>query len=109
MNKDTFQGKWQEIKGSIKEKWGKLTNDDITMINGRREELLGSLQKRYGYAKEKAEQELASFEKSCGCSHDKNMDAHSHDRNEGHSSHENMNDKGNLAKSGKHQHRSDES
>lgn len=67
MNKDTLEGKWHEIKGKIKTKWGKLTDDDIAQVNGKREELLGKIQKRYGYAKDKAEEELSSFEKSCGC------------------------------------------
>lgn len=66
MNKDLFQGKWHEVKGKVKEKWGKLTDDDIAQINGKREALLGKLQSQYGYAKDKAEQELSNFEKSCG-------------------------------------------
>lgn len=67
MNKEQFSGKWHEYKGKIKEKWGKLTDNDVTEINGKREALLGKLETRYGYAKEKAEKELANFEKSCGC------------------------------------------
>lgn len=70
MNKDTFEGKWHEIKGKLKTQWGKLTDDDLAQINGKREELLGRLQKRYGYVKEKAEEELKSFEKSCHCASD---------------------------------------
>jgi len=62
MNKEQFAGHWNEIKGKIKQQWGKLTDDDITRLNGKREELLGKLQQRYGYAKEKAEQELSSWE-----------------------------------------------
>lgn len=68
MNKDTIQGKWHELKGEVKTKWGKLTDNDLTQIDGKREKLLGYLQKHYGYAKEEAETELNSFEKSCGCS-----------------------------------------
>jgi uncharacterized protein YjbJ (UPF0337 family) len=71
MNKDTIEGKWHEVKGQVKTKWGKLTDDDLTQINGKREELAGRLQKHYGYAKDKAEEEIASFEKSCGCASDK--------------------------------------
>jgi len=67
MNKDLFEGKWHEMKGKIKEKWGKLTDDDLTTINGKKEALLGKLQTRYGYAKDKAEKELTDFEKSCKC------------------------------------------
>ncbi|MBA3721671.1 MAG: CsbD family protein [Parachlamydiaceae bacterium] len=73
MNKDQFEGKWHEVKGKVKEKWGKLTDNDLTEINGKKESFLGKLQARYGYAKDKAEKELADFEKSCGCdkSHEK--------------------------------------
>lgn len=64
MNKDLFEGKWHEIKGKVKEKWGKLTDNDLTEINGKTENLLGKLQKHYGYAKDKAEKEINDFEKS---------------------------------------------
>jgi uncharacterized protein YjbJ (UPF0337 family) len=64
MNKEQFQGQWNTIKGKIKEKWGKLTDQDLTRIDGKREQLLGELQKKYGLAKEKAEQELSKFESS---------------------------------------------
>jgi len=63
MNREQFQGQWNEIKGKVKEKWGKFTDDDLTQINGKREQLLGHLQKKYGYHKEKAEEELNAFEK----------------------------------------------
>jgi uncharacterized protein YjbJ (UPF0337 family) len=63
VNQDQFQGKWHEFKGKVKTQWGKITDDDLTEIDGRREELLGKLQSRYGYAKEKAEEELKNFEK----------------------------------------------
>lgn len=63
MNKDTLRGEWNLIKGKIKEKWGKLTDDDLTEINGKREQLLGKIQKKYGVVKEKAEQELTEWEK----------------------------------------------
>ncbi len=62
MNKDQIAGEWKSIKGKIKEKWGKLTDDEITQINGKREQLVGKLQSKYGYAKEKAEQEIKDFE-----------------------------------------------
>lgn len=58
-----LRGEWNLIKGKIKEKWGKLTDDDLTEINGKREQLLGKIQKKYGLAKEKAEQELTEWEK----------------------------------------------
>ena len=70
MNRDTFEGKWHELKGKLKSQWGKLTDDDLAQINGKREELLGRLQKRYGYVKERAEEELRSFERSFDHSRD---------------------------------------
>jgi uncharacterized protein YjbJ (UPF0337 family) len=68
MNKETLAGKWHEIKGQVKEKWGKLTDSDIAQINGKREVLLGKLESRYGLMKEKAEKELQDFERSFGIS-----------------------------------------
>lgn len=64
MNKDKVVGEWHKLKGQLKQKWGKLTDDDLTQINGKREELLGKLQKHYGFAKEKAEEEIRSFEEA---------------------------------------------
>ena len=61
MNEDILKGKWHEIRGSVKTKWGKLTDDDLTAISGQTEKLLGLLQTRYGYAKEKAEEEYKTF------------------------------------------------
>lgn len=63
-NKDTLQGKWKEIKGKVKQTWGKLTDDDLAQIDGRREQLVGKLQQRYGYAKERADEEIRRFEKT---------------------------------------------
>jgi uncharacterized protein YjbJ (UPF0337 family) len=57
MNWDQAEGKWKQVKGSLKEKWGKLTNDDLDLIAGRRDKLVGMLQERYGIAKEEAERE----------------------------------------------------
>lgn len=64
VNKDLFEGQWHEIKGKVKEKWGKLTDNDLTEINGKAENLLGKLQKHYGYEKDHAETQLKEFEKS---------------------------------------------
>ena len=57
MNEDILKGKWQEIKGKVKEKWGKLTDNDLGEIEGKGEKLLGLLQKKYGYIRDKAELE----------------------------------------------------
>jgi len=67
MNKDQFEGKWEQIKGQVKEKWGKFTNDDMTVIKGERDQMLGKLQERYGYTTEQAERELSTFMKDCSC------------------------------------------
>ena len=58
---DILQGKWLELKGQVKQKWGKLTDDDMTKLTGKQEELVGVLQQRYGYAKEKAETEINNW------------------------------------------------
>jgi uncharacterized protein YjbJ (UPF0337 family) len=61
MNKDIVQGHWHEIKGKLKAKWGKLTDDQITQMKGSHEELAGILQQTYGYQKEEAHKEIDSF------------------------------------------------
>lgn len=63
MNKDIFQGDFNFLKGKIKEQWGKLTEDDVMEVRGKREQLVAKLQKRYGLAKEKAEEQIAAWEK----------------------------------------------
>jgi uncharacterized protein YjbJ (UPF0337 family) len=57
MNEDILKGKWQEIKGRVKEKWGKLTDNDLGEIEGKGEKLLGLLQKKYGHIKDKTDLE----------------------------------------------------
>ena len=61
MNEAILKGKWHELKGGVKEKWGKLTDDDIAMVDGKAEKLLGFLQSRYGYSKDKALHEYEGF------------------------------------------------
>ncbi len=61
MNADVLRGKWNEIKGGIREKWGKPTDDDLIQVEGKEEQLLGLLQKRYGYTREKAQDEFEKF------------------------------------------------
>jgi uncharacterized protein YjbJ (UPF0337 family) len=65
MNKDVLQGRWRERKGKVKEQWGKLTDDDLDKIEGKSEQLLGLLQQRYGYARDKAEEEYKRFTEKC--------------------------------------------
>ncbi len=61
MNSDTLQGKWKQLRGNIKETFGKLTDDDLLQADGNADKLQGALQERYGYTKEKAQQEWESF------------------------------------------------
>src|SRR5882724_10466681 len=61
MNWDQVKGNWKQFQGKVKEKWGKLTDDDLTTIAGKRDQLAGKLQERYGYEKEQAEKELDEF------------------------------------------------
>lgn len=58
MNQDIFAGKWKEMRGQAKEWWGKLTDDDLERVEGKADRLVGLLQKKYGYTKEHAEEEL---------------------------------------------------
>lgn len=61
MNSDILKGKWSQFKGGVKEKWGDLTDDDLTQIDGRREQLAGKLQERYGWAKDEAEKQIDAY------------------------------------------------
>lgn len=64
MNSDQIAGNWKQMKGKVKEQWGKLTDDDITVIEGKRDQLVGRVQERYGIAKDKAEEQVKSWERS---------------------------------------------
>jgi uncharacterized protein YjbJ (UPF0337 family) len=61
MNWDQIEGNWMKAKGKLRQQWGKLTDDDLTRVNGKREELAGRLQERYGYEKERAEREIDNW------------------------------------------------
>ena len=67
MNWDIAKGQWKQFRGQVKEQWGNLTDDDLDQIDGKREQLLGAVQKRYGIAKDEAERQINKFESSCGC------------------------------------------
>ena len=58
MNQDIVKGQWKQIRGKAKEWWGELTNDDLDLINGNRDQLIGKLQERYGYDRARGIQEL---------------------------------------------------
>jgi uncharacterized protein YjbJ (UPF0337 family) len=62
MNSDRIAGNWKQLTGKVKEQWGKLTDDDITVIEGKRDQLVGRVQERYGIAKDKAEEQVAAWE-----------------------------------------------
>ena len=61
MNSDVIKGKWKQLNGKIKERWGDLTDDDLDVAEGHSEYLAGKLQERYGWRKEKAQDELRDF------------------------------------------------
>jgi len=64
MNQDIIQGKWKQLKGSLKTRWGKLTDDDLDRLDGNQEYLAGKLQERYGLAREEAEKQVREFGKT---------------------------------------------
>jgi len=64
MNSEQISGNWKQLTGKVKETWGKLTDDDLTVVEGKRDQLIGRIQERYGLAKEQAEAEVARWEKS---------------------------------------------
>ncbi len=67
MNVDQVKGHWHELKGKIKQRWAKITDDDLLLIEGNAEELAGIVQKRYGVAKDDARKQAEDFFRSCGC------------------------------------------
>jgi uncharacterized protein YjbJ (UPF0337 family) len=61
MNKDIMEGKWEQAKGNVQKKWGKLTNDDLDVIKGNKKVLIGKLQEKYGMSQEEAEREVSQY------------------------------------------------
>lgn len=64
MNEDTIKANWKEFKGKAKVRWGKLTNDRLDVIDGKRDQLAGEIQHAYGVSREKAEEQIRAFEKT---------------------------------------------
>lgn len=64
MNVDQVEGKWKQLTGTIKKKWGKLTDDDLTVIGGKKDVLVGKIQERYGITKEEAQKQADEFHKT---------------------------------------------
>jgi uncharacterized protein YjbJ (UPF0337 family) len=58
MNHDTIKGQWSQLKGAVKEQWGKLTDDDLEQIKGRSEQLIGKIEERYGIARDEAKRQV---------------------------------------------------
>jgi len=61
MNQDTLKGQWTQLKGAVREQWGKLTNDDVDQIQGKAEQLVGKIQERYGVARDEAQRQVDSW------------------------------------------------
>ena len=64
MNEDTISGNWKQSKGKVKETWGKLTDDDLDVIAGKRDQMIGKMQERYGVARDVAEKQVKDWEAS---------------------------------------------
>jgi len=62
MNQDRIEGNWKQFKGKVKEQWGKLTDDDLDVIGGKRDQLLGRIQERHGVARDEAEKQVKNWE-----------------------------------------------
>jgi uncharacterized protein YjbJ (UPF0337 family) len=65
MNWDQIEGNWKKFKGKVKQQWGKLTDDDLDQVSGKKDELVGRIQERYGYERDQAEKEVDRFCQSC--------------------------------------------
>lgn len=61
MNRDILEGQWTQLKGRVREKWGKLTDDDLDNIRGKSEQLIGRIQERYGLARDEAQREVDAW------------------------------------------------
>ncbi len=68
MNKDTIAGNWEQLKGEVKRQWGKLTDNDVTLLKGDRQKFLGKVQEIHGIKREEAEKKLKELEKNSGYS-----------------------------------------
>ena len=61
MNEDILEGKWTQLKGKVKEQWGKLTDDEIDQLSGKKDQLVGRVQERYGIARDQAERDVPNW------------------------------------------------
>jgi len=67
MNWDQIEGNWKQLKGKALEKWGEITDDEMDVIAGKKGQLVGKIQARYGMSKEEAEKEVKDFSNDCNC------------------------------------------
>ena len=65
MNWDQIEGRWKEFKGKAKQQWGKLTDDDLDVVEGKRDELVGKVQHAYGVSREEADKQISTWERTC--------------------------------------------
>ena len=61
MNRDTLKGQWTQLKGQVREQWGKLTDDDLDQVRGQSEQLVGKIQERYGIARDEAQRQVEAW------------------------------------------------
>jgi len=73
MNRDVLVGQWKQLKGKVKQQWGRLTDDELDQINGRYDELAGLIQERYGYSRDEASNELDMFLRNMDTNRDRDM------------------------------------
>ncbi len=71
MNWDQVQGKWKQVKGEAKTRWGKLTDDDLDVVAGQRDQLVGRVQERYGIAKDQAQKEVDDWNQGLGAENER--------------------------------------
>jgi uncharacterized protein YjbJ (UPF0337 family) len=81
MNWDTVKGDWKQFQGKVKEQWGKLTDDDLKRIEGRRDQLAVAIQKRYGIEMDEAEKQVSAFEQTCEHGHGEQNRPLTHEKN----------------------------
>lgn len=67
MNWDEIEGNWKQLKGKAQEKWGEITNDEMDVIAGKKDQLVGQIQSKYGITKEEAEKQVKDFSDDCRC------------------------------------------
>ena len=65
MNKDIAAGQWKQLKGKVREQWGRMTDDEVDQIQGRYENLIGKIQEKYGVARDEADKQASEFLDSC--------------------------------------------